>query len=66
MKSSLWFQSLSLSHCELITDGGIKQLASSPAARASLAILELDNCPLVTDASLEQLTACRALSRIEL
>ena len=41
--------SLSLSHCELITDDGIKLLGQSSAARDKLQILELDNCPLISD-----------------
>lgn len=57
----------SLSHCELITDEGIRQLALSPCAAENLAVLELDNCPLITDASLDHLLqACHNLERIEL
>ena len=56
----------SLSHCELITDEGIRHLGSSPCATEQLRVLELDNCPLVTDASLEHLMACQSLERIEL
>ncbi|XP_023244887.1 F-box/LRR-repeat protein 20, partial [Copidosoma floridanum] len=57
----------SLSHCELITDEGIRQLALSPCAAEHLAVLELDNCPLITDASLDHLLqACHNLERIEL
>ena len=57
--------SLSLSHCELITDEGIRQLCSSQS-RERLTTLELDNCPLVTDRGLEHLVACKNLKRIEL
>lgn len=56
-----------MSHCELITDEGIRQLALSPCAAENLAVLELDNCPLITDASLDHLLqACHNLERIEL
>jgi F-box/leucine-rich repeat protein 2/20 len=56
----------SLSHCELITDEGIRHLGSSPCATEQLQVLELDNCPLITDASLEHLMGCQSLERIEL
>ena len=58
-------RSLSLSHCELITDEGIRQLGGSQS-RERLTTLELDNCPLVTDRGLEHLVACKNLKRIEL
>lgn len=61
---SLMFQSLS--HCELITDDGIRQLGSGPCAHDRLEVVELDNCPLITDASLEHLKTCHSLDRIEL
>lgn len=60
----LLFQTLS--HCELITDEGIRHLSMSPCAAENLTVLELDNCPLVTDASLEHLTSCHNLQRVEL
>uniref|UniRef100_A0A673FY30 F-box/LRR-repeat protein 20 n=1 Tax=Sinocyclocheilus rhinocerous TaxID=307959 RepID=A0A673FY30_9TELE len=56
----------SLSHCELITDDGIRQLGSGPCAHDRLEVIELDNCPLITDASLEHLKTCHSLDRIEL
>lgn len=56
----------SLSHCELITDEGIRQLGTSPCAAEHLTVLELDNCPLITDASLDHLISCHNLQRIEL
>lgn len=59
-------QALSLSHCELITDEGIRHLGTSTCALEHLSVLELDNCPLITDASLEHLTGCQCLERIEL
>uniref|UniRef100_A0A8C1QVU1 F-box/LRR-repeat protein 2 n=1 Tax=Cyprinus carpio TaxID=7962 RepID=A0A8C1QVU1_CYPCA len=59
-------QVLSLSHCELITDDGIRQLGSGPCAHDRLEVIELDNCPLITDASLEHLKTCHSLDRIEL
>ena len=59
-------RSLSFSHCELITDEGIRHLGSSPSAKQNLSLLELDNCPLITDNSLDHLVGCRNLKRIEL
>lgn len=56
----------SLSHCELITDDGIRHLGSGPCAHDHLEVIELDNCPLITDASLEHLKSCHSLDRIEL
>lgn len=55
-----------LSHCELITDDGIRQLAAGICAAESLSVLELDNCPLITDQTLEHLVSCHNLERIEL
>lgn len=55
-----------LSHCELITDEGIRHLGGSPCATEHLQVLELDNCPLITDASLDHLMGCQGLERIEL
>ncbi|GBP00263.1 hypothetical protein EVAR_91891_1, partial [Eumeta japonica] len=57
---------VTLSHCELITDYGIKQLSMSPCAAEHLTVLGLDNCPLVTDGALEHLTSCHNLQLIEL
>ena len=59
-------RSLSFSHCELITDEGIRHLGTSPSAKQNLAMLELDNCPLITDRSLYYFTGCRNMKRIEL
>ena len=56
----------SLSHCELITDEGIRHIGTSACATEQLQVIELDNCPLITDASLEHLTGCQSLQRIEL
>lgn len=56
----------SLSHCELITDEGIRHVGMSPCAAEHLAVLELDNCPLITDAALDNLISCHSLQRIEL
>ncbi len=56
----------SLSHCELITDEGIRHLGVSPCSAEHLAVLELDNCPLITDAALDNLISCHSLQRIEL
>jgi len=57
----------SLSHCELITDEGLRQIALSPCAAEHLAVLELDNCPNISDNGLNHLMqACHNLERIEL
>ncbi|KAG8446767.1 hypothetical protein GDO86_014289 [Hymenochirus boettgeri] len=56
----------SLSHCELITDDGIRHLGNGACAHDRLEVIELDNCPLITDASLEHLKSCQSLERIEL
>ncbi|XP_020562971.1 F-box/LRR-repeat protein 2 isoform X1 [Oryzias latipes] len=56
----------SLSHCELITDDGIRALSSSTCGQERLTVLELDNCPLITDVTLEHLKSCHRLERIEL
>lgn len=61
---SIWLQSLS--HCELITDDGIRHLGNGACAHDQLEVIELDNCPLITDASLEHLKSCHSLERIEL
>lgn len=64
LPSSIWLQSLS--HCELITDDGIRHLGNGACAHDQLEVIELDNCPLITDASLEHLKSCHSLERIEL
>ncbi|XP_039978307.1 F-box/LRR-repeat protein 2 isoform X1 [Xiphias gladius] len=56
----------SLSHCELITDDGIRALSSSTCGQERLTVVELDNCPLITDVTLEHLKSCHRLERIEL
>lgn len=56
----------SLSHCELITDDGIRALSVSPCGQDRLSVVELDNCPLITDVTLEHLKSCHRLERIEL
>lgn len=43
-----------LSHCERITDAGIRHIVNS-ACSGELQVLELDNCPLITDDALEML-----------
>jgi len=61
------FCAQSLSHCELITDEGLRQIALSPCAAEHLAVLELDNCPNISDDGLNHLMqACHNLERIEL
>lgn len=62
--SLLYFQSLS--HCELITDEGLRHLGTSACSSEHLSVLELDNCPLITDQSLDHLITCHSLQRIEL
>jgi len=57
---------LTLSHCEQITDEGIRHIGGGQCAIEHLQIIELDNCPLITDASLDHLIHCQALERIEL
>lgn len=52
---SLYYSLQGLSHCELITDEGIRQLGGSPCAVDHIEVLELDNCPLITDNALEHL-----------
>ena len=44
-----------LSHCERITDIGIRHLVSGATVSETLQVLELDNCPLITDQSLDLL-----------
>lgn len=62
----LTISSQTLSHCELITDEGIRHIGTSACATEVLKVIELDNCPLITDASLEHLMGCHGLQRIEL
>lgn len=59
-------EKLTLSHCELITDEGIRQLTAGSCAAESLSVLELDNCPLITDSTLEYLTSCHNLQCIDM
>jgi len=55
----------SLSHCEMITDEGVRHIGSGACATDSLTILELDNCPLISDAALDHLSSCAVLQRVE-
>ena len=55
----------SLSHCEMITDEGVRHVGLGACATDSLTILELDNCPLISDAALDHLTSCAVLQRVE-
>lgn len=55
----------SLSHCEMITDEGVRHVGSGACATDSLTVLELDNCPLISDAALDHLTSCAVLQRVE-
>lgn len=59
-------EKLTLSHCELITDEGIRQLTAGSCAAESLSVLELDNCPLITDSTLEYLISCHNLQCIDM
>ncbi|XP_073237372.1 F-box/LRR-repeat protein 20-like [Porites lutea] len=66
---SVWcsgLQKLSLSHCELITDDGIRHFCGSPCAVDHIEELELHNCPLITDNALDYLINCQHLKRVEL
>ena len=56
---------LTLSHCESITDEGIRHLCSGEM-RQSLELIDLDNCPLLTDISLRLLENCPLLRQLEL
>jgi len=55
----------SLSHCEMITDEGVRHVGLGACATDSLTTLELDNCPLISDAALDHLTSCAVLQRVE-
>ena len=44
-----------LSHCELVTDEGIRHVGGGQCAIEHLEVIELDNCPLISDASLDHL-----------
>jgi len=56
----------SLSHCESVTDDGVRHIGTGAGAPEFLTVLELDNCPLISDAALEHLSGCQVLQRIEL
>ena len=56
---------LTLSHCENVTDEGIRQLCEGEL-RYCLESIDLDNCPLLTDASLRALSNCPKLKSVEL
>ena len=53
-------QRLALSHCERITDAGIRHLVGG-ACSETLQVLELDNCPFVSDQSLELLRSAKGV-----
>ena len=55
MKKFFFTFAQSLSHCELITDDGIRHFCGSPCAVDHIEELELDNCPLITDNALDYL-----------
>ncbi|KAL3080734.1 hypothetical protein niasHT_034684 [Heterodera trifolii] len=56
--------SLSLSHCENLTDTGLAELCV--AHRERLQVLELDNCPNITDHTLESMKHLKLLERVDL
>lgn len=59
--------SLDVSSCSRLTDAGVAQLATAPAATiTTLTCLDLSGCRLLTEASLEHLTRCISLERIDL
>ena len=64
-KVSKIISDLSLSHCESVTDEGIRQLCEGEL-RLSLESIDLDNCPLLSDAALRSLSNCPKLRNIEL
>jgi F-box/leucine-rich repeat protein 2/20 len=57
---------LILSHCDLVTNEGIRALAQSPGVHVSLRKIKLDNCPQVTDEALTDLCNCPSLVEIDL
>ncbi|VDN95831.1 unnamed protein product [Brugia pahangi] len=57
---------LSLSHCELITDAGLRQLCLNYHLKDRIQVLELDNCPQITDISLDYMKQVRTLQRVDL
>ncbi|KAI6241499.1 Leucine Rich repeat-containing domain protein [Aphelenchoides fujianensis] len=56
--------SLTLSHCENLTDHSLAELCSTH--KDCLRVLELDNCPNITDAALEHVRPVENLERIDL
>lgn len=56
----------SLSHCELITDAGLRQLCLNYFLKERIQVLELDNCPQITDVSLDYMRQVRTLQRVDL
>jgi len=58
---------LDISDCQRVSDAGVAQLATPPAATINLLhSLNLSGCRLITDASLEHLARCDALVRVDL
>ena len=56
---------LTLSHCENVTDDGIRQLCGGEL-RFCLESIDLDNCPLLTDHALRSLSNCPKLKSLKL
>lgn len=61
-----YFHLKGLSHCEQITDEGIKHIGTSNGAAEHLQVLELDNCPSITDVGLDHLVRCYNLRRVDI
>lgn len=58
---------LDLSSCQRITDAGIAQLSTKPAATVqTLGNLDISHCKLITELSLDHLTRCEKLTRLDL
>lgn len=62
-----FIEKLNLSSCGRITDAGVAQLTSPPAATINtLVSLNLSDCRLVSDTSLDYLIKCQALKFLDL
>ncbi|GLH03864.1 JmjC domain-containing histone demethylation protein 1 [Gryllus bimaculatus] len=60
-------ETLDVSSCQRVTDAGVAQLATPPAATIeTLVNLDLSNCRHITDSSLEHLARCEGLKRVDL
>ncbi|XP_063712593.1 F-box/LRR-repeat protein 2-like [Symsagittifera roscoffensis] len=61
-----YIREMILSHCDQITDEGIRALCESAGVQQCLEKIKLDNCPQVSDASLDFLCLCNNLKEIDL